>query len=302
MSKIRALLLIGCLATVSSHAMAKTPCPGTAGDCKQASEVSPASRDPAGVVSTAIKMDRQNNTPLFDEGPKGRMKEFFTKGFIADWDAAFENNKDGPFLDGDTIIGLQTVKSLTLKNLKVESTSATEATVSTTIFVRVQSDRSGPEDIKFILKREAGAWKIDDIGNSVEPSLHAYLVKSGPPIKPGKGDAHGTADVTLRKKVEQFLGADLPAEESKASIKFVDLNGDGVPEALVVSEGPQDCGSHGCSAFVLDLSGPAAKDIGSFIGFGLEPLSSQTRGWRDLSLIGSRGNHPVRFNGRAYGS
>jgi hypothetical protein len=85
MSIIPALLLIGFLATVSTHAMAKTPCPGAAGDCKQAAEVSPAGGDPAGIVSTAIKMDRQN-TPLFDEGPKGRMKEFFTKGFIAAWD------------------------------------------------------------------------------------------------------------------------------------------------------------------------------------------------------------------------
>jgi hypothetical protein len=34
-------------------------------------------------------------------------------------------------------------------------------------------------------------------------------------IPPGKGDAQGTANIALRKKVEQFLGADLPAEESK---------------------------------------------------------------------------------------
>jgi Protein of unknown function (DUF3828) len=131
--------------------------------------------DPAGIVSTAIKMDRQN-TPLFDEGPKGRMKEFFTKDFMAAWDAAFANNKGQPFMDGDPISGFQTVKSLTLKNLKVQSTTDIEARVTATVLV--QSDRSGDENLKFILKREAGSWKIDDISSPVEPSLHAYLEKS----------------------------------------------------------------------------------------------------------------------------
>jgi hypothetical protein len=131
--------------------------------------------DPAGIVSTAIKMDRQN-TPLFDDGPKGRMKEFFTKVFIADWDAAAENNKDYPWMDGDPISGFQGLESLTLKNLKVESISDTEAKVAATVLV--QSQRSGDENLTFILKRESGAWKIDDIGSPVEASLHGYLVKS----------------------------------------------------------------------------------------------------------------------------
>ena len=74
-------------------------------------------------------------------------------------------------------------------------------------------------------------------------------------------DAQATPDVAAKKKVEKFLGAGLPAKESKASIKFVDLDGDGIPEAIVMSADPQDCGSHGCSTNVLDLRGPAAKDI-----------------------------------------
>ena len=66
--------------------------------------------DPAGIVLAAIKMDRMN-TPLFDEGPKGRMREFFTKAFIADWDAAAENNKGYPWMDGDPISGFQGLES-----------------------------------------------------------------------------------------------------------------------------------------------------------------------------------------------
>ena len=117
-----------------------------------------------------------------------------------------------------------------------------------------------------------------------------------------KVDAQGTTKSALRKKVTQFLATyqrktGLPQKELKASIQFVDLNGDGTPEALVIVNDPQECGSHGCSAFVLDLRGPAAKDIGDFTAFAIQPLSSRTRGWRDISLMGKK---RFRFNGRVY--
>ena len=115
-----------------------------------------------------------------------------------------------------------------------------------------------------------------------------------------KADAQGTTDAAAKKKVEQFLGAGLPV---KATVHFVDLNGDGVPEALVIrDDDPQDnCGTHGCTALVLDLRDPTAKEIGGFIAWGLQPLSSQTRGWRDISMIGGgNSKRVVRFNGRVY--
>ena len=117
-----------------------------------------------------------------------------------------------------------------------------------------------------------------------------------------KADAQGTTDAAAKKKVEQFLGAGLPI---KATVHFVDLNGDGVPEALVIrDDDPKvDCGTHGCTALVLDLRGPAAKEIGGFIAWDLQPLSSQTRGWRDISMIGGgNSKRVVRFNGRVYSS
>jgi hypothetical protein len=84
-------------------------------------------------------MDRLN-TSLFDEGPKGRMKEFFTKGFIADWDAAAQKVPD--FMDGDRISGFQGLESLTLKNLKVDSTTETEAKVAAAVLVLNHSGRA----------------------------------------------------------------------------------------------------------------------------------------------------------------
>jgi hypothetical protein len=120
-----------------------------------------------------------------------------------------------------------------------------------------------------------------------------------------KVDAQATNEVASKKKVEQFLlgfqkETGLPVKELKTSIQFVDLNSDGTPEALVIINDQQWCGSHGCGAFVLDLSGPAAKDIGDFTAFDLQPLSSRTRGWRDISVIGTSKGNRVRFNGRAY--
>lgn len=121
-------------------------------------------------------------------------------------------------------------------------------------------------------------------------------------IPPGRACAQGTGEAALRKKVEQFFHGDPIFQEKTASVRFVDLNGDGTPEALVVFSGPQDCGSRGCNANVLDLRGPAAKDIGDFIAWDLQPLPSRTRGWRDISLTGSRNSTRIRFNGQVYSS
>ena len=147
----------------------------------------------------------------------------------------------------------------------------------------------------------------------VQPCLNRAIavaalaaVMAGCLIPLSKVDAQGTTEFTLKKKVTQFLtgfqkGTGPPSKESDISIQFVDLNGDGTPEALVIINDPHWCGSRGCSAFVLDLRGPTAKDIGDFTAFDLKPLSSRTRGWRDISVIGTsvKGNR-VRFNGRVY--
>jgi hypothetical protein len=57
-------------------------------------------------------------------------------------------------------------------------------------------------------------------------------VMGGCLIPLSKADAKGTTDAAAKKKVEQFLGAGIPG---KATVHFVDLNGDGVPEALVIA-------------------------------------------------------------------
>ena len=72
-----------------------------------------------------------------------------------------------------------------------------------------------------------------------------------------KADAQGTTDAAAKKKVEQFLGA-----PGKATVHFVDLNGDGVPEALVIrDDDPQACGTHGCAASSLTCAALPQKTL-----------------------------------------
>lgn len=95
------------------------------------------------------------------------------------------------------------------------------------------------------------------------------------------------ADDGYRAKAVAFMsgnGGDQVGSKAKFSIKMVDLNGDGKPEALVIDNSPDSCGSHGCAANILDLTGPKARSMADLLGFDLEALPSKTGGWRDIAL------------------
>src|SRR3954454_23504790 len=94
-----------------------------------------------------------------------------------------------------------------------------------------------------------------------------------------------------RAKAMAFLADDIAdargsGSNPKVSLTLVDLNGDGIPEALTRIESPGSCGTRGCTACVLDLSGPSARSIGDFIAHSLEPLPTKTGAWRDVSVNG----------------
>lgn len=88
-----------------------------------------------------------------------------------------------------------------------------------------------------------------------------------------------------------FLAQDIADARSSGSnpkvfLTLVDLNGDGIPEALARIESPASCGTRGCTAYVLDLSGPTARSIGDFTAQSLKVLPTKTGAWRDVSLNG----------------
>jgi len=100
-------------------------------------------------------------------------------------------------------------------------------------------------------------------------------------------------DSSYRAKAMAFLAQDIAdarrsGSNPKVFLDLVDLNGDGIPEALARIESQYSCGSHGCAAYVLDLSGPAARSIGDFIAFSLKVLPTKTGAWRDVSLDGTK--------------
>lgn len=77
---------------------------------------------------------------------------------------------------------------------------------------------------------------------------------------------------------------------------YLDLGGSAVPEALVVFNGSLFCGSRGCSAVILDMSGPQARSIGDFIAVSFTPLESRTNGYRDVAM----GAAILQFDGATY--
>ena len=115
--------------------------------------------------------------------------------------------------------------------------------------------------------------------------------------------AQGQAEA--ERKVTAFVLEDwritnLPMpQDFTYTMTLVDLNGDGIEEALVVYNHPTSCGSRGCSAFVLDLSGTQACSRGDFIAFSLEAGSGTKGGWRDVVLNGATS---IPFNNGHYGN
>ena len=98
-------------------------------------------------------------------------------------------------------------------------------------------------------------------------------------------------DSSYRSKAMAFLAQDIAdarrsGSNPKVFLDLVDLNGDGIPEALTRIESPYSCGTRGCTAYVLDLSGPTARSIGDFIAHSLTVLPTKTGAWRDVSVNG----------------
>jgi hypothetical protein len=118
------------------------------------------------------------------------------------------------------------------------------------------------------------------------------------------GVATSAAEMTdgaLRAKAMEFVdsfveSAGLPrGENATVTIELVELNGDAPREAFVIVKGGHWCGSRGCSAVVLDLSGAAAMSVGDFIAAELDALPGTTNGWRDIAVNGTR--HVYRDGG-----
>lgn len=119
----------------------------------------------------------------------------------------------------------------------------------------------------------------------------------------------GDADVrAFMQRRYQQLGID--ERNVSFSTAYVDLNGDGRKDALVLISGPNMCGTGGCSFYVLEHRGdryrlrarmPTTKAP-------ISVLNHRTNGWRDIATYVSGGGiihgyeEVVQFDGWKYPS
>ena len=105
---------------------------------------------------------------------------------------------------------------------------------------------------------------------------------------------------------EAFLTGTLRLDRYRAAA--ADLNGDGRPEVLAYAESAGQCGSGGCTLYILAPRGSGWRVVRrmSVTRPPIRVLASKTRGWHDLAVhvagggIGSGYDVRLRFDGRRY--
>ena len=122
--------------------------------------------------------------------------------------------------------------------------------------------------------------------------------------------APSAREESLTKFLQNYEGNPASANEmtTRYSVAFVDLNDDGITEALVYLSGPEWCGSGGCSLLILRSDGPSWKVITqtTVTQLPIRVLSAKANGWHDVTVwVRGGGIQPgyearLRFNGRKY--
>lgn len=125
--------------------------------------------------------------------------------------------------------------------------------------------------------------------------------------------AQGALDLpayrAMLNALAQFLGdRGLSFDEQQVfQYVFTDLNNDQVTDALLLLQGPNWCGSGGCTLVVLRGQGDHFEFLSqsTLIQPPLMIAETQTAGWRDLIVQTGGGGHPpqtmmLRFDGQAY--
>ena len=127
-------------------------------------------------------------------------------------------------------------------------------------------------------------------------------------------DNGAAAEVSPRAQVERFIAADLwgrgGAGTGLLRTSFFDLNGDGRDEALAYVDGPERCGSGGCSLYVLTRSDGAWRLVTrtTVTWLPIRVLDNSEHGWRSLGVrVGGGGilgapEIELAFDGAAYPS
>lgn len=116
-------------------------------------------------------------------------------------------------------------------------------------------------------------------------------------------------EVALNQALLAYLAktGDDPKSIDPHRTALVDLNGDGLKDALVLLQGPFWCGSGGCTMLVFQSTKAGFQFISrsSLIRGPVLVSETKTRGWRDLMVQVSGGGAPskwvaLKFDGKKY--
>jgi hypothetical protein len=138
---------------------------------------------------------------------------------------------------------------------------------------------------------------------SLLAALALLLAAAAPPGIPRPAAAEPSLVSWLRSRV----GEDGPEKTIRYSVAKVDLDGDGVPEALVYLSG-EACGTGGCDLEILRRHGAGWRLVTevSLVKLPIRVLATKSHGWRDLGVQVSGGGIIVgyeailRSDGRTY--
>ena len=121
----------------------------------------------------------------------------------------------------------------------------------------------------------------------------------------GRPDAAPSA---AEESLKRFLQSWDNDKTTRYVAAFRDLNGDGIPEAIVYLVGPEWCGSGGCNTLILTRDGGSWKIVAN-ITITRPPirvLTNTSHGWRSIGVwVQGGGIQPgyeaeLRFDGKSY--
>jgi hypothetical protein len=170
------------------------------------------------------------------------------------------------------------------------------------IILNVVGIRDGVDEVTFTARRRAYEVRVSQLMRSITREAFRIRVSlGGPAARPGQPPA-GQADVNSgnraqqRAKVLRYIQAWLRAQNAPEEnmrnypmdMQLVDLDGDGISEALVIVRDDVQCVPTGCPVLVLDLREANARNLGEFWAHAVKALPTSNNGWRDLSAGGKR--------------
>ncbi len=134
--------------------------------------------------------------------------------------------------------------------------------------------------------------------------LLAFFALAIPPLRAAAPEDSLKSFLQAYLKDPLWNETDFPTRYMHA---FVDLNGDGKPEAIVYLLGGRWCGTSGCTMLILRQEAPSFNVVSKTLSTRppIRVLPATSHGWRNLSVLVASGitesyQSELRFNGKTY--